>query len=75
MDYTIYRKYFNETSYFKIESPTLFEEVQMVGKTKHKIQVKAKQYPEMVRIKDMINCMDNLWIEIDETEYQQATTI
>lgn len=70
MQYPIYRKYFNETSYFKIQSKTVFEEIQLIGTKKSIITTEAKQYPEMIRIMDMIEKKDGLWVACSESEYE-----
>ncbi|MGB0403420.1 MAG: hypothetical protein ACPGEG_04935 [Salibacteraceae bacterium] len=69
MEFPIFRKYFNDKSYFKIVSERSFEEIQIVGNQKHKIVVEAKQFPEMLRIKDMIDCKDGMWLESTQEEY------
>lgn len=69
MEFPIFRKYFNAKSYFKIISDKEFEEVQKVGNQKHFMTIKAEQFPEMLRIKDMIDCKDGMWLVSTEQEY------
>lgn len=70
MEFPQYRKYVTGTSYFKIVSEKLFEETQLIGKKKFVTTIEAKQYPEMLRIKDMLECKDNSWMVCSEEEYK-----
>ena len=69
MKFPLYRKYFNELSFFKIISEKEFEEKQKIGSLVHKHHVIASQFPEMLRIKDMAACKDGIWKEMSKTEY------
>jgi hypothetical protein len=52
--FPVYRKYKNNKSYFKIISPRLFEEIQLIG-SKIKVQeVKAERLPEMNFVRDLV---------------------
>jgi hypothetical protein len=53
-DFPQYRKLSNEKSFFKILNNSSFQEVQVIGKKKIFHTVEAKQYPEMLRIQDML---------------------
>lgn len=55
IEFPQYRKLSNGKSYYKIESLKRFEEIQLVGRLKHRYTIEAQQYPEMVRIYDMLN--------------------
>ncbi|MDR0801821.1 hypothetical protein [Fluviicola sp.] len=54
--YPIYRKLENFGRYYKIESPDLFTEVSLLNGKPHYQTVNAVQYPEKLRIRDMIAC-------------------
>lgn len=53
-DFPIYRKLPNNLRFFKIENDRLFHEKQVMGQRVLNYTIEAKQYPEMLRIKDMI---------------------
>ena len=55
MDFPQYRRYSTGSSYFKIVDERNFVELQFVGKKVFIHQIKATQYPEMLRIKDMMD--------------------
>ena len=55
MLYPQYRKLSNHKSFYKIVSKEVFEEIQLVGTVRVKTQTTAKKYPEIVRIKDMLD--------------------
>ena len=69
MDFPQYRKYKNIETYFKIISEKEFVELSLFGNRFVKHLIKAKQYPEMLRIKDMLNCEEGIWEIIEENEY------
>ena len=75
INFPVYRKYKNNKSYFKIIQPNLFEEVQIVGTKKIKKITEAKQYPEMIFIRDLIFNYTEMAEEIDENEYNKAALI
>jgi hypothetical protein len=68
--YPQYRKYENNKSYFKIISPELFEEIQLLGskKTMHIFEVKI--LPDRNYIADLTFNYMGHWIICDENEYE-----
>ena len=69
MDFPQYRKYKNIETYFKIISEKKFEELSLFRNKFVKHSIEAKQYPEMLRITDMLNCEEDIWEVIEETVY------
>ena len=69
MDFPQYRKYKNIETYFKIISEKEFEEISSLGSNYVKHSIVAKQYPEMLRIKDMLNCEGGTWEIIEAAVY------
>lgn len=67
--FPVYRKYTNNNTYFKILSENEFEELQFIGSLRHLFTITAHQYPERLRIMDMIACKDEIWQPISEDEY------
>lgn len=67
--FPIYRKLDGFNRFYKIESPDLFIEVTIQqGKTRHQT-IQAIQFPEKLRIQDMISCSFNyLPMSLDEIE-------
>jgi len=53
-DFPQYRKMINEKAYYKIINNRSFQEVQLIGSKKRFQEIEAKQYPEMLRIMDML---------------------
>jgi hypothetical protein len=64
-----YRKYKNSNTFFKLITENSFEEITFIGTKGYKYDIEAKQYPEFLRIQDMLNCKDGAWVEISEGEY------
>ena len=74
MDFPQYRKYKNIETYFKIISKKKFEELSLFGSQFVKHSIEAKQYPEMLRIMDMLNCEEGTWEVVEEKLYLQKET-
>jgi len=74
MDFPQYRKYKNIETYFKIISEKEFVELSLFGNKFVKHSIEAKQYPEILRIKDMLNCEEGTWEVVEETVYLQKET-
>lgn len=65
-----YRKYIGIDRWFKITSEQEFEELQRVGQRYVLHTIEAVQYPEKLRIEDMLNCVNNHWEIISEQAYE-----
>jgi len=70
LSFPIYRKLSNGRSFYKIISETSFIELQQMGTKVIRYEVNAKQYPEILRIKDMIN-VTNEFEELAESDYMK----
>ena len=55
MNFPQYRKLVNNKSFYRIDSERLFHEIQLVGTICFLIKTEASQYPEILRIKDMLS--------------------
>lgn len=75
MDYPQYRKYKNELSFFKIISPTEWEEIQIIGKRLVLNSFKVKIMPDRNFIHDMTFDYKSNWLEISEDEYEQKKSL
>lgn len=53
-----YRKLVNDKSFYRIEDERHFTEKQRIGKQVFTLVVEAKQYPEIIRIQDMLQCAE-----------------
>ena len=71
MNFPQYRKYKNIETYFKIISEKKFEELSLFRNKFVKHSIEAKQYPEMLRIMDMLNCEEGIWEVVEEKVYLQ----
>lgn len=69
MEFPQYRKYANIETYFKIISEKEFEELAVMGKKYIDHWVRAEQYPEMLRIQDMLNNEGGLWEVLTEETF------
>jgi len=71
MNFPQYRKLSNGKSWYKIENERNFIEIQLVGSKKFVHLVEAKQYPEMLRIMEMLDLsMPDISI-VSEEEFNQ----
>ncbi|MBS1652847.1 MAG: hypothetical protein JSU07_12635 [Bacteroidetes bacterium] len=65
-----YRKYKNNLSYFKIIDERIFIEVQVIGSKYFVNQVEAKQFPEILFVKDLLLNFNDLVLEISAVEFE-----
>jgi hypothetical protein len=55
MNFPQYRKLMNDRSFYRIDSERSFYEIQLIGSKCFLHQTEAKQYPEIIRIQDMLS--------------------
>lgn len=68
-DFPQYRMLSNGKSFYKITNDRHFEEVKLVGTRIFKQEFTATQYPEILRIKDMLGGMEGIYLTIDEAQW------
>lgn len=68
--FPFYCKYINGNSFFKVESLNKFIELQKIGSKVLKHEIEAVQYPEKLRIMDMLELRDNAWEKVDAEEFE-----
>ena len=56
--FPVYRKLSNSKSFYRIEDDRNFFEIQVIGKKCFLTQTEAKQYPEIIRVTDMLTLSD-----------------
>ena len=71
MEFPIYRKYNGIDVWFKISSATKFSEYKRMGTRLLCDDVEAKIFPEKQFIRDMIDCYENRWLIVSESELNQ----
>ena len=74
MTFPIYRKLSNEKSYYKIVSAESFIELQKIGTKTRRHTIFAEQFPEKIRIQDMISLADG-YLSSNETEFESINRI
>ena len=67
--FPVFRKYKNDKSYFKIEDPQSFEEINIMGKSFTIIRHTAKILPDRNLLMDMLYDYHTYWDEITANEY------
>ncbi len=73
-DFPQYRKLSNDKTFYKILSDRLFEEVQLMGSKVLRYSVEAKQYPEILKIQDMLQA-ESPYSIISEEEFTLKTQL
>jgi len=68
MEYPQYRELKGFNRYYKIIDDRNFTEVYFIGEKVVSHHIEAKQYPEMLRIQDMLKC-ESPFVEISENIY------
>lgn len=74
MTFPIYRKLSNEKSYYKIVSAESFIELQKIGTKTRRHTIIAQQFPEKLRIQDMISLLDG-YLSSNETEFESLNRL
>ncbi|MFA7272812.1 MAG: hypothetical protein WC044_03035 [Crocinitomicaceae bacterium] len=70
IDFPQYRKLTNGLRLYKINSNNSFEELQMMGEKVFHFTIVAHQYPEKLRIMDMLNLTEGFDL-LSKTEWDQ----
>lgn len=73
IDFPQYRMLSNGKSFYKITNDRHFEEIKLVGTRVFKQEFTATQYPEILRIQDMLDSMDGIYLTIDEIDWDKIT--
>ena len=61
MEFPQYRKYKGLDIWYKISSMDHFTEIKKVGERYITEEIEAAQHPEKLRIRDMLECLDDRW--------------
>ncbi len=72
IQFPVYRKYKNNTSFFKVLSRDAFEEIQIIGSKSKLSMVKAERLPEKNHIYDLVYNYAQFGSEITENEWLMA---
>lgn len=70
VEYPQYRKYVGIDVWYKINSPASFTEIKQVGSQIVVHEIQAEQYPEKLRIQDMISCHEDRWEPVGPAEVE-----
>lgn len=70
-DFPQYRKLSNGKTFYKIIDERTFDELIFMGERIIKLTTIASKYPEMLRIKDMLECIEP-FLETTELEFLNA---
>ena len=57
--------------WYKITATDSFTEISRIGEKYIVENIEAKQYPEKLRIQDMLNCYEDRWTEIEKDIVEQ----
>jgi len=70
MDFPQYRKLSNEKVFYKILNDREFEEIQLIGTVAKLHHIVAKQYPEMLKIQDLLSLENEAYLLSREEEFE-----
>lgn len=71
MDFPQYRKLSNNKVYYKIKSDRSFEEIQLVGNAAFLYKHDVSKYPELLRIKDMLQLSFEEFVNCTMDEFEE----
>lgn len=74
MEYPQYRELKGFNRFYKIIDDRNFTEVYFLGEKVVSYDIEAKQYPEILRIQDMLKC-ESPFVEITENDYLNKITL
>ncbi len=72
INFPVYRMYKNGLSYFKVMSPVLFEEVQIIGSRRVVHVTEAKLFPEKTFVHDLVFNYKEMALEITGAQFENA---
>ncbi|PWL28109.1 MAG: hypothetical protein DCO96_09025 [Fluviicola sp. XM-24bin1] len=67
-DFPQYRKLSNEKVFYRIRDDRNFDEIQIVGSRASLFSMEAKQYPEILKIQDLLSLAEG-FLESNEDEF------
>lgn len=68
-DFPQYRKLSNEKVFYRIRDDRNFDEIQLVGSRAMFFSMEAKQYPEILKIKDLLKLTEG-FLESSQDEFE-----
>lgn len=71
IEFPQYRKLSNDKSLYCIDDESHFTEIQIIGQKVFELKIHAIQFPEKLKIKDMLNC-ENPYLKIEKIEFERA---
>ena len=72
MDFPQYRKLSNGKVFYKIIGNREFYEIQLLGESMQVYKIHAVQYPEILKIQDLLNLNFVGYVESSEEEYEES---
>ena len=69
-DFPQYRKLSNLRSFYRIGDERNFMEIQLIGSKAFRLHFKATQFPEILKIKDMLSCNEPYLLS-DKEEFEK----
>ncbi len=70
-----YRKLSNNRTFYKILDDRHFEEIQLFGSKKNKYLFTATQYPEILKIQDMLMLAEGTYVNSSKEEWDKLDLI
>jgi hypothetical protein len=70
-DFPQYRKLSNNKSFYCIVDDRHWKELQVIGEKVLRFQFEATQYPEILRIMDMLSFKDGFYLASDREEFEE----
>ncbi|OFZ08805.1 MAG: hypothetical protein A3D92_17000 [Bacteroidetes bacterium RIFCSPHIGHO2_02_FULL_44_7] len=71
-DFPQYRKLSNEKAYYRITGARHWDEIQIIGTKALRHSVQAQQYPEILRIQDMLNLAGGFYLLSTASEFEEV---
>jgi len=69
MNFPLYRKLSHNKTFYRINSLTDFDEIMLIGKRVKLMHTEALQYPEKLKILDMVHQTDSAYLAMEQNEW------
>ncbi len=70
IDFPQFRKLSNDKVFYRINSEKHFDEIQLIGTSAKMYTIIAHQYPELVRIMDMLDVNSKTYLSSNKNEFE-----
>ncbi len=72
-EFPLFRKYCNAQTHFKVESKKVLIERQIIGEKYFETKIIARQFPEMLKIRELIERSNKIYCTSTQEEFESIS--